>query len=127
MITTLSTQDPDNPGNPGKKITVTVDWAHVPVSAVTLTRGDVEGNSRALKANITFGAAAGVPAGATDFDVEVDVETAGRTAEIEGHTVRMRDGLPIASPEDLQGTWDMGSTSGGDGNILAVTVRTIVR
>lgn len=124
MITTLSTQDPDNPGN---QITVTVDWAHVPVTAVTLARGDVEGNSRALKANITFGAAAGVPAGATDFDVEVDVETAGRTAGIEGHTVRMRDGLPLTSPRDLQGTWDMGSSSGGDGNILAVTVRTIVR
>jgi predicted secreted protein len=120
--TNLTANDPDAPNGP--RIPVTVDWRDVPVTRVDLSRVDVEGNSQALQATVEFGPLASFPPSATDFDVEVDIETA-------DHLVRIREGLPISSRADLQKeiqkAWEIASSSGGIGQISSVEVRTIVR
>lgn len=121
-ITHLTANDPDDPN--GQPISVSVDWKDVPVTGVVLSRVDVEGNTNALQAEIEFGPLASFPATATDFDVEVDIHTS-------GHTVRIREGLPISSATDLQKeiqkAWEIASSSGGTGQITSVEVRTIIR
>jgi hypothetical protein len=118
MITTLSTPDPDTK----QPITVTVHWSHVPVTGVTLYRKDVEGNPRALNADVTFGPVVGAPTGRKDhnFSIELDVQT-------QDHEVRMRDGNDYASIKDLQETWKLASTSGGHGPIASVKITTILQ
>ncbi|MCB5280478.1 hypothetical protein [Arthrobacter sp. ES1] len=118
MTTSLNTQDPDDLSN---LIPVTVDAPNVAVTAVKLSRGDVEGTRDALRADVTFGAVT-LPKGRRDFefDVEVDIDTA-------GHLVRMREGMPVSSMEDLQGSWHLATASAGKGDIQSVTVRTILR
>lgn len=118
MVKTLHIPDPDS----SKLIPVTVDAPNVDVIAVTLSRGDVEGNSRALMADVVFDTSVKLPKPGQEyeFDVEVDVST-------DGHEVRMRDGRPITSITELQDPWDLASTSGGHGDIQSVSVRTILR
>lgn len=118
MIKTISTTNPDN----GQPIKVYVDAPNVDVLAVTLSRGDVEGNSRALMADVTFGPVVNAPKGRKDYDfsVELDVTT-------DGHVVPMRDGNTNTSITDLQKPWDLASTSGGHGDIQSVSVRTILQ
>jgi len=120
MITNLTTHDPVSQ----QPIPVTVDWTDVPVTKIALDRVNVEGNPQALEATVDFGPLASYPPAATYFDVEVDIHTA-------GHLVRIREGLEISSPADLQKeiqkAWKIASTSGGTGTILSVEVRTFVR
>lgn len=115
MVKLLHAQDPDS----GTTVPVVVDDQSVGITSLALRRGSVEGNPRALRADVTFDrteplAREGEP---RLFEVFVHVLTS-------GHVVPMQDAQEITATGDLAETWDMASVSGGEGRIEAVLVTT---
>jgi hypothetical protein len=117
MVKLLFTTNPDN----GNQVPVILDTSSIDVTGVTLSRGSVEGNSRALNADVSFDTSVNVPKPGVErqFDVRLHVLT-------EGHVVPMTEGMTIKSVGELQKPWDLASTSGGHGDIHAVLVKTIL-
>lgn len=117
MVKLLFTQNPDTKEN----IPVVLDTSDVEVTSVALCRGNVEGNSSALKADISFDTTQEVPEpGKTHL---VDVHLYVLTAD---HVVPMSDALSIKYIAELQKPWDMASASGGIGDVHAVFVKTVL-
>lgn len=118
MVKLLIATNPDN----GNRVPVVVDTTDVDVKSVKIFRGDVEGNSQALNADVTFDTSVPLPQPHQDYDLEVTVHVL-----TDGHVVPMMTGTPITSMADLQQPWDLASASGGLGDIQAVLVKTVLR
>lgn len=118
MVKLLFTKNPDN----GKRVPVVVAAADIDVTGVELSRGDVEGNSQALNADVSFDTSVNLPKPRQEYDFEVTLHVL-----TENHVVPMMTGTPITSVRDLQKPWDLASTSGGHGEIHAVLVKTVLR
>ncbi|MCA1307990.1 hypothetical protein LC082_13895 [Microbacterium esteraromaticum] len=117
MIKLLHTKDPDT----GVSIPVVVDSHVVGVSAVSLSRGDSEGNPRALHAVVAFESSEPLPREGDVhlFVVDLHVLT-------ENFAAPMQESQEIKSISGLEPEWDMSTNSSGDGKIHAVHVQTRV-
>ncbi|MET3509871.1 hypothetical protein [Plantibacter flavus] len=118
MVKLLQTNNPD--GGPRIPVVVDIRSGSVDVTKVEITRGDNEGSTRAFHAAVGFDTSAALfPEGASrGFYVEVYVLT-------EGWVATMQDVLTVEKESDIGKSWDdLVTTSGGDGPIHAVLVKT---
>ena len=117
MIKLLQTQNPDD----ATKIPVVLDASDVGVTGVTLSRASVEGNPRALNADVSFDKSLRLPEEGREHQLRVELYVL-----TEGHVAIMTDSQPLKSIGDLEASWDLATTSGGHGDIHAVLVKTFL-
>ena len=115
MYKLLFTTNPDNKN----QVPVILDTTDVEITSVALSRGSVEGNSRALQADVTFDTSVDLPKQGQEHMLEVFLHVL-----TEEHTVPMMEFMTINSASELKEVWDMASVSGGHGDIHAVVVKT---
>ncbi|AQX81781.1 hypothetical protein BWO91_19110 [Plantibacter flavus] len=118
MVKLLKTANPD--GGPSIPVVVEIRSGSVDVTHVEITRGENEGSTRAFHAAVGFDTStASFPTGASrTFYVEVHVLT-------EHWVATMQDAMTVEKEPDIAKSWDdLATTSGGDGAIHAVLVKT---
>lgn len=118
MTTTYTTNNPDGGIIP---VTVEIGPGGLAVPRLDLSRGEVEGGTRAFKAQAYFDTSNVSLHGASKYNVSVEIDVI-----TEKWTAPLRDGMRISRVDQIGPSWDLASMSGGSGPIHEVIVRTFI-